>query len=120
MQYQMKSKSSIQQFQTLLQKLQNLGSSTNQKLEAWENEIRDLQDKTQLKQFKIDKFEGSLSHERLQKSQSQAELTKYRKEIDSLFKGLQRFGYKPDKSFEPEDLIGSDIMKEAMVALSNL
>jgi len=52
----------------VLTKLDELSKGTNDKLRAWEDEIRDLQDKNQLKQFKLDKFEHLLAKERLEKS----------------------------------------------------
>ena len=45
----------------ILYKVQDIEAKDSQKVSAWENEIRDLQDRTQLKQFKIDKFEQQVA-----------------------------------------------------------
>ena len=54
----------------ILVKLEDVEAKSNQKVSAWENEIRDLQDKTQLKQFKIDKFEQQVAKMQLERSQA--------------------------------------------------
>ena len=84
--------------------LKELGSTTNVKVSAWENELRDLQDKNQLKQFKIDKFETLLAKERLDKAACASELKKYKKEIDILFKNLKEYGYNKNGTNHASDL----------------
>jgi hypothetical protein len=46
-----------ERFEAVRSNLKELALQTNQKVNAWETEMRDLQDKNQLKQFKIDKYE---------------------------------------------------------------
>lgn len=64
-------------FNSIRTKLLQLNEVNIKKSVAWEQELRDLQDKNQLKQFKIDKFEQHLTTERVEKQACQAELRKY-------------------------------------------
>ena len=79
----------------VLEKIGDIETQSNQKVKAWENEIRDLQDKTQLKQFKIDKFEQQVAKMQLERSQAVFELNKKHKEIELLYQSLKDYGYQP-------------------------
>ena len=87
------------------QQLEKLGVRTQMKLEAWETEIRDLQDKTQLKQFKIDKFETMLTNERLEKSAIQGDLKRHKKEIEILYQNIKQFWPKHLPEFKVSDKV---------------
>lgn len=87
------------------QQLEKLGVRTQMKLEAWESEIRDLQDKTQLKQFKIDKFESLLTTERLEKSAVQGDLKRHKKEIEILYQNIKQFWPKHLPEFKVSDKV---------------
>mmetsp|Transcript_41353 Transcript_41353/g.63008 ORF Transcript_41353/g.63008 Transcript_41353/m.63008 type:complete len:163 (+) Transcript_41353:946-1434(+) len=65
---------------------------TARKFKVWEEEIRDLQDKSQAKQFTINKLEAALTKVEKDKTSAYLEKEKIEKEVHLLYSSLQTVG----------------------------